>query len=104
MKTEEQAKAAAKRLEELSKEFAPWRNTTRLIGWLRYRIEDRLLNAGEEEDVTTGIYIALLSAMYKLQQFEGLLKESSPDDKAIKDILNMARIISDRTKEPENDK
>ena len=101
MRTEEELKAASKRLEELSKEFVSWRNTTRLIGWLKYSIEDRLLNTGEEEDAKTGIYIALLNAMYRLQQFEGIIKKDSPEDNAIKEILNIARAFGEHKNEPE---
>lgn len=93
MKTVEQIEAAEARYKELSKEFAQFRSTTRLICWLRFRIEERLLETGPEEDVTTGVYIGLLTALYRLEQFEDILKDEEPGNKAVMDILSLARIL-----------
>lgn len=93
MKTIEEVEAARERFKRLAEEFKQYRNTTRLICWLRFRIQDRLLESGLEDDVTTGIYIGLLNSLYRLEQFEDILKEEKPEDRACIDLLSILRTI-----------
>ena len=93
MKTIEEVGEARERFKRLAEEFKQYRNTTRLICWLRFRIQEYLLESGPEEDVTIGIHIGLLNALYRLEQFEDILKEEKPEDRACIDILSLFRAI-----------
>ena len=88
-------RSASEKLQEIAKKYYSSRNTTRLISWVSSQIEMQLLDEANNDEFTTGMYIAMLNALYRLKQFEGLIKESTPETKAVEQVLNMARIIGE---------
>lgn len=84
-------KEISQRFKKIAEEYKGYRNTALLISWVRCRIEEGLLKTGSEFDPIIGNYIALLDALYKLEQFESILKDEEPGTKALVDLINIAR-------------